>query len=116
MRIRHTTRPLDRFVHRFHLPDPEACHELLGLRERAVDERATGALEQHSLALGARVQPFSREHDPGLDQLLVEITHFTEELLAGHYPRFGILAGLDQNNHFHRRRPFSERTSLYASD
>ena len=43
--------PLDRLLHRLHLPDPVAGDELLGLGERPVDDRALRAREAHALGL-----------------------------------------------------------------
>src|SRR5882672_10495841 len=43
--------PLDCLVHRAHLPQPVAGHELLGLRERPVDDGALLAVEPNALAL-----------------------------------------------------------------
>src|SRR5690606_11294083 len=40
--------PLDGFLHRSGLPDPEACDQLLALRERTVDDGALAALEAHA--------------------------------------------------------------------
>ena len=44
-RRREAPRPLERFVARAHLDDPEAGDQLLGLGERAVDHRALAAVD-----------------------------------------------------------------------
>src|SRR5690606_39947876 len=50
-RVRAALRPLDRLVHRLHLPEPVAGDELLRLGERPVDDGAlvTGELHAHAL-------------------------------------------------------------------
>lgn len=41
-RIGTATRPLDRFIDRLDLPEPETRDELLGFRERSIDDAALG--------------------------------------------------------------------------
>src|SRR5690242_19323274 len=90
--------PLDRLVERLHLPHPVAGHELLRLRERAVDHRALVAREADPRALRARVQALAGQHHAGLDELLVEGRHLGQELLARHLARLALLVGLDQDH------------------
>src|SRR3954471_4721532 len=93
--------PLDRLFLRLHLPEPEAGDQLLRLGERAVGDNAPLAREAHARALAARLQAFAREHDAGLDQLLVVLAHRGEQLLARHLAGFGILACLDNDHETH---------------
>src|SRR5258707_15267998 len=51
--------PVDRLFLRFHLPDPEAGNQLLGLGEGTVDHRALRSREADARALRARLQPFA---------------------------------------------------------
>src|SRR5262249_52104187 len=97
--------PLDRLVHRLDLPDPVAGDELLGLREWPVDDGALLALEANALALGGRMQPFARQHDADLDQLLVELAHLAELLLRRQLARFRFLGRLHAHHDSHRRPP-----------
>src|SRR5207302_3985910 len=53
--------PFEGLVHRAHLPQPIPGHELLGLRERSVDDSSLLAVEPNALALRARVER-SEEH------------------------------------------------------
>src|SRR6516225_6340389 len=48
--------PLDRLLHRLHLPQPEAGDQLLGLGEWSVGDGALAAAEAHPHTFGARVQ------------------------------------------------------------
>src|SRR6185436_3013309 len=50
-RVRATLRPLERFLERLHLPDPEPGDQLLGLGERAVHDRALLAREHQARTL-----------------------------------------------------------------
>src|SRR5262249_33573505 len=83
--------PLDRFLHRLHLPEPEARDQLLGLRERPGDYGAPPAAELDAPPLSARVQSFAGEHHPRLDQFLVELAHLGENFPTWQDARFGLL-------------------------
>src|SRR5262245_30341165 len=50
MRVGATLDPLDGFLHRPHLPEPEARDQLLGLRERPVDHGTRRSRELDALA------------------------------------------------------------------
>src|SRR3954468_12112691 len=54
--------PLDRFVHRLDVPQPEAGDQLLRFSERSVDHRAFGTGEPDALAPRTWMQPFARLH------------------------------------------------------
>src|SRR5207253_9291100 len=85
-------RPLEPFeglVDRAHLPQPIPGHELLGLRERSVDDSSLLAVEPNALALRARVEAASLEYHPRLDQLLVELLVLRHSLR-----RWGVAASL----------------------
>ena len=100
-RVRHAPDPLDRLVERLHLPHPVAREELLGLGERAVDHLALAARERHPHALRARVQAIPSQHHAGLDELLVEVAHLREQLLARHHAGLALLRRLDQDHDSH---------------
>src|ERR1700756_4040104 len=93
--------PLEGFVHRAHLPQPVAGDELFGFGERPIDDGSLVAVEPNSLALGAGLEPASFEHDPCLDQLLIEL------LVRGHcFRRWGsrrvsLVAFLGDYQHTH---------------
>src|SRR4029077_3261535 len=55
------------------LPQPVAGDELFGFGERSIDDGSLVAVKPNSLALGARLEAAGFEHDPRLDQLLVEL-------------------------------------------
>src|SRR5215831_14214212 len=74
--------PLDGLVHGTDLPEPEAGDQLLGFSERAVDDRALGAIELYALALGTGLQALACQHDTRFDQLLVEFPHFSQNFFA----------------------------------
>src|SRR5919199_1013506 len=93
--------PLDRLLARSALPDPVARHDLLGLGERTVDDGALVALESDLGAPGGRVQALARQHDAGLDELLVVPRHRLQELRGGHLARLGLGAAGDQNHETH---------------
>ena len=56
-------------------------------------------------ALRAGLQPLAREHHAGLHQLLVELAHLGEQLLARQDARLGLLGGLDDHHEPHRNSP-----------
>src|SRR5262249_1785352 len=56
VRVGATPRPFERFLHRLHLPDPEAGDQLPGLREGPVDDGALLAREAHTLVFCARMK------------------------------------------------------------
>src|SRR5690348_427719 len=68
-RIGAPLRPLDRLFPRPALPQPEARNELLGLRERTIDDRALAPRELHPSTLRARLQTLGGKQDAGLHQL-----------------------------------------------
>src|SRR6185503_13231519 len=76
--IRAALHPFDHFLQRPGLQDPETRHQLLGLRERAVDHRALRAAEVYPHALGSGFQSVTGEHHAGLLQLGVEPAHVLE--------------------------------------
>src|SRR5438309_5462707 len=68
--------PLEGLVNRAHLPEPITGHELLGLRERPVDDGALLAIEPDSLALRAGVEAAGLEYHPGFDAIFVDLPVF----------------------------------------
>src|SRR5262245_46984640 len=93
--------PIQRLLERRHFPQPKPSDELLGLREGPVDDGAALARESHARALARGVQALASEHDPGLHQLLVELAHVGQELLARHLAGFRRLRGFDDHHDFH---------------
>src|SRR5437899_3448540 len=93
--------PFDGLVHRAHLPQPVPGHELLGLRERPVDDRALLAVELNAPPLRARGEAASRDDDPSLDQLAVELLVLRHCLRRWRGRRFALLAFLCQHQHTH---------------
>src|SRR5258708_32927792 len=93
--------PLEGLVDRAHLPQPVPGHELLGLRERPVDDGALLAVESNALALGTRVEAARLEDHSRLDQLLVELLVFRHGFRGGGSRRLALVAfvGHDQNSH-----------------
>jgi hypothetical protein len=65
--------PLEGLVEGADLPEPVSAYELLGLRERPVDDAALLSVEPNPLALRARVESATPDDDPRLDQLFVEL-------------------------------------------
>src|SRR6516162_3511149 len=65
--------PLDRLVHRFHLPEPESGDKLLRLGEGAVDDDLFPAAKLKALALGTWVEPLAGKHYAGFHQLIVKL-------------------------------------------
>src|SRR5439155_22719935 len=70
------------------------------------DDRPAGSREPHARALRARVEPFGRQEDTGLRELLVVFAHVGEELLALHDLRFRVLVGLHEDHESHGVSPF----------
>src|SRR3989449_10148488 len=95
--------PLDGFVQRLHLPQPEARDQLLRLGEGPVDHRPLAPGEPDARALGARLQPLPSEHHARFLQLDVELPHFRQDLFVGEDPGLRVLVGLDQHHESHRR-------------
>src|SRR5215217_4830912 len=67
--------PRDCLGHVLDLPEPETGDQLAGLGKRAVNDGAAWAVKGHALALRRGLQPFTSQHDAGLDQFLVVLTH-----------------------------------------
>src|SRR5262245_11692720 len=112
VRIGAAFNPFDRLGERAALQDPVAGHQLLGLRERAVDHGAlvTGfaeltAVKAHARPLGARLESVAVQHHPSLDHLLVELRHGRERLLRRHHAGFGALGRLNENHELHSSSP-----------
>src|SRR6185436_12258662 len=57
-------------------------HQLLRLGERPVGHRPLGPIAVDPLPEPAWLEPVTGEHDPRLDQLLVELPHLLEHLLG----------------------------------
>src|SRR6516164_6915040 len=51
------------------------------------------------------MQALAREHDAGVDEFLVELTHCGEQLFARHHAGFGLLRGLDDDHEAHVNSP-----------
>src|SRR6266542_3033112 len=100
--------PLDGLVHRAHLPQPVPAYELLGLRERPVDDRARLAVEPNALALPARGEAARSDDDPRLDQPLVELLVLRHGLRRRWGRRLALLAFLRQYQHTHLCLLFSD--------
>src|SRR5438309_1672685 len=96
--------PLDCFVARFALPQPEAGDQLFRLRERSIDDRLLAAgSEFHAHAFRRRLQSFTGEHHAGFDELFVEPGHLGENFLIRKRSSFGILVRL----YYHHEPHFS---------
>src|SRR5713226_3453026 len=93
--------PLESLVDRAHLPQPIPGHELLGLRERPVDDGALLAVEPNALALRARVEAASLEHHPRLDQLFVELLVLRHSFRRWGSRRLALLAFLCHYQYTH---------------
>src|SRR5262245_11301340 len=79
--IRVAPGPFDRFLTRFRLDDGVAGDELLGFRERPVDEAALRSVVVDAPALAARLQARGVDQHAGLLQLLVVLAHLGEQAL-----------------------------------
>src|SRR5712691_10392561 len=93
--------PLECLVDRAHLPEPVPGHQLLGFRERPVDDGALLAVESNALALRARVEAAGPEHHPRLDQLFVELLEVRHSLRRWGSRRRALLAFLCHYQHSH---------------
>src|SRR5262245_13947768 len=74
-RVRAALGPVDRFLLRADLPEPEARDQVLRLRERPLDDGPPVARDAHARALARRLQPLAREENAGLRQLVVVFAH-----------------------------------------
>ena len=72
--------PVDRFLHRLDLPDPEARDELLGFREGAVDHSRLLLGESDALAVRTRAQTVAHHKQSRFPELFVELSHFGQQL------------------------------------
>src|SRR5437016_2359833 len=99
--IRCPLEPLEGLIDRAHLPQPVPGHELLGLRERPVDDGALLAVETDTLALRTRVEPAGLEHHARLDQLVVELLILRHRLRCWGSRRRALLAFLRHDQHTH---------------
>src|SRR5262245_57081020 len=97
-----TLDPPERLLNRFHLPEPEAGVDVLGVGKGAIGHGFRPAREPHALALATGVQSLPGQHDTGLHELLVEVSHLAEQLLAWHHTCFGVLCRLDEHDNSHR--------------
>src|SRR6266852_3919532 len=93
--------PLEGLVDRAHLPQPVPGDQLLGLRERPVDDGALLAVEPNALALRARVEAARLEHHPRLDQLFVELLVLRHSFRRWRSRRLALLAFLGHYQHTH---------------
>src|SRR4051812_30805859 len=98
--------PLDRFVHRLDVPQPEAGDQLLRFSERSVDHRAFGTGEPDALAPRTWMQPFARLHHAGIHELLVVLAHRRQDFLVRHLAGLGLLARLHDHHHSHHVTPY----------
>src|SRR6266487_814357 len=94
--------PFDRLVHRAHLPQPVAGHELFGLRERSVDHGALLAIELMTLALRARVEAAVPDHHSSLDELFVELLELRHRFRRRGRRRPALMVFLCQHQYTHR--------------
>src|SRR5881397_1533201 len=93
--------PFDGLVHRAHLPQPVPGHQLLGLRERPVDDPALAAVELNALALRARGEAAGRDDHPRLHQLFVELLVLRHRLRRRGCRGRALIAFLCQDQHTH---------------
>ena len=93
--------PLDRFVFRLHLPDPEARDQVLGFVERPVCHCMLAASELDARAFRARMKSLGGKQHAGFRQLFVILPHFREKLLLWESACLCVLVGLEQNHEFH---------------
>ena len=60
------------------------------------------------------MQPVAVEQHAGLGQLLAVVRHGLQHVLLRHDPRFGVLAGFDQNHESHDEISFEFVIRNYA--
>src|SRR6266550_2545282 len=96
-------RPLEGFRARLHLPNPEPGHQLFGFGERPVAHGSLAARVADPRTLRRGLQPLAGEHDARLDQLVVELPHLRQLLLAGHGAGLILLFPLHHHQVSHRR-------------
>src|SRR5213593_681214 len=92
---------LEGFVHGAQLPQPVAGDQLFGFGERSIDDRSLVAVEPNSLALGARLETAGFEHDPRLDQVLVELLVRRHRFWRWGSRRLTLVAFLGDYQHTH---------------
>src|SRR5579864_7786952 len=93
--------PIDRLVHRPHLPNPETGDQLFGFRERSIDDHPLITRELHPLPLRTGLQPVARQHDACFHQLFVVLPHLGEDLSVRQNPSLGILVCLYDDHDSH---------------
>src|SRR5438309_1181347 len=94
--------PLYGLVHGAHLPQPIPADEFFGLREWPIDDRAILAIESNALGLRAWIQAAIPDHDPCLEQVLVELLESCHCLGRRRGGRLALIAFLCQYQYTHR--------------
>src|SRR5438105_5244752 len=103
---RRALHPLDRFIERLGVDQPEAGDEIARERKRTATDAALPAAILDPCALHGRMQALARLHHAGLHQLLVELAHRGQQFRARHHACFRVLAGLHNHHESHRHTPF----------
>src|SRR6185312_7593910 len=98
---RRPSEPRYRFIPRLHLPDPEACNQLLGLGEWPVDDRSLAVRELHAGALRTGEESVTCEHHASFHELFVERTHPCQHLTVRHDAGFGVAGRLYDDHESH---------------
>src|SRR3954462_597918 len=93
--------PLDRLLPGLHLPDPVPGADLLRLAERSVGDGRLLDAVTHACCVRRRAQPIAVEHHARLHELLVELAHLPELLLARHRAGLVLLAALHEDHEPH---------------
>src|SRR5262249_60699336 len=71
--------PLPPLFARPPLPHPVAGNQFLGLGERAIDYGSLLSGELYALGFRGRLQAVARQHDTGLNELLVVLPHLGKD-------------------------------------
>src|SRR5208337_3472449 len=87
-RIGAALHPLDGLLDGFHLPQPEAGDQFLGLGEGSVEHRPLLAREPYTLAPCARLQSLARQEDTRFDEGLIELPHRAQQGFTRNDARF----------------------------
>src|SRR6185369_7944214 len=80
--------PFNRFVYRLHFPNPIAGDLFACLSEWTIGNDTIAPGKRYSLGLRCRMKPLAFQHDAGVHQLFVELTHFGKQFLARHNAGF----------------------------
>ena len=106
--IREALRPLQRLFTRVHLDHRVTRHELLGLRERAIDHATLVTRIPDSPSMACGLEPGRVAQYAGFLKLFVKGRHLGEEFIVRHHAGFAVLRRFYDDHEAHSASPVNE--------